>query len=84
MKKTLFAALFIVIIFSIIVHPVIGYSIIGSIYHVDPGAHGYEEGDVSEFFIAFAVLVGVAIAIWIIRRHRKLSRRKRKQGKAKK
>ena len=84
MKKTLFAALFTAIIFSIIIHPVIGYSIIGSIYHVDPGAHGHEEGDVSELFIAFAVLVGAAIAILIMRRHRKLSRRKRKQGKAKK
>jgi hypothetical protein len=84
MKKTLLATLFTVIIFPIIIYPVIGYPIIGSIYHVDPGAHGHEGGDISELFIAFAVLVGAAIVIWFIRRHRKLSRRNRKQRKTKK
>jgi hypothetical protein len=84
MKKTLLATLFTVIIFPIIIYPVIGYPIIGSIYHVDPGAHGHEGGDISELFIAFAVLVGAAIVIWYIRRHRKLSRRNRKQRKTKK
>jgi hypothetical protein len=84
MKKTLFTTFFVTVIFSMIIYPVIGYPFIGSIYHVDPGAHGHEGGDISELFIAFAVLVGAAIVIWYIRRHRKLSRRNRKQRKTKK
>ncbi|MFC1505489.1 hypothetical protein ACFLQ6_00300 [Thermoproteota archaeon] len=55
MKKTLFVTLFTVIIFSIIIYPVIGYPIIGSIQHTGPGAHGHEESDISELFIAFTV-----------------------------
>jgi hypothetical protein len=84
MKKKLLTTLFTAIVFSIIIYPVIGYPIIGSIQHTGPGAHGHEDGNINELFIAFAVLVGVAIGIWFIRRHRKLSRRKTKQRKAKK
>jgi len=84
MKKKLLATLFTAIIFSIIIYPVIGYPILGSIQHTGPAAHGHEESDINELFIAFAVLVGAAIAIWVIRRHRKLSQRKRKQRKVKK
>ncbi len=84
MKKTLLAALFVVFIFSMAIYPVMGYPIIKSIQHIGPGPHTDEDGNISELFIALLVLVGVAIAIWVIRRHRKLTRRKRKQRKAKK
>ena len=81
MKKTLLATLFAIITFSIIIYPVIGYPIIGSIQHTGPGAHGHEESNIGELFIAFAVIVGAVIAIWIIRRHRKLSRRNQRKTK---
>ena len=81
---TLLATLFAIITFSIIIYPVIGYPIIGSIQHTGPGAHGHEETNIGELFIVFVVLVGAAIAIWFIRRHKKLSRRKRNQRKIKK